>query len=138
MQRYKELVEVARKYYPRDSGYCTVIALAVVTGWAFGKARSVMYRQHGRIDRKGSTVTKLNAEIAAQGFKVQEVNKAAYGKTLTTVQRDLCKIGGTWLVYSKYHVTTIKDGKCEDWASNEHKPSRYKVESIYHVSNYHV
>ena len=133
MQRYKELVEVARKYYPRDSGYCTVIALAVVTGWAFGKARSAMYRQHGRTDRKGSTVTKLNAEIAAQGFKVQQVNKAAYGKTLTTVQRDLCKIGGTWLVYSKSHVTTIKDGKCEDWASNDYKPSRYKVESIYQI-----
>ena len=138
MQRYKELVEVARKYYPRDSGYCTVIALAVVTGWAFGKARSVMYRQHGRIDRKGSSVRKLNAAIESAGYRVTFISKEAYGKTLTTAQRDLCKIGGTWLVYSKGHVTTIKEGKCEDWASNDYKPSRYKVESIYHVSNYHV
>ena len=133
MQRYKELVEVASKYYPRDRGYCTVIALAVVTGWAFGKARSVMYNDHGRTDRRGSTVSKLNAAIEAAGYKVTQVNTAAYGKTLTTVQRDLGKVGGTWIVYSKHHVTTIKDGKCEDWANNEYKPSRYKVESIYHI-----
>mgnify|MGYP003627929237 CR=1 FL=1 len=133
MQRYKELVEVAHKYYPRDRGFCTVIALAVVTGWAFGKARSVMYNDHGRTDRRGSTVSKLNAAIEAAGYTVTRVNTADYGKTLTTVQRDLGKIGGTWIVYSKRHVTTIKDGKCEDWASNDYKPSRYKVESIYHI-----
>ncbi len=110
-----------------------MIALAVVTGWAFGKARSVMYRQQGRVDRRGSTVSKLNAAVEAAGYRVQQVNKAAYGKTLTTVQRDLGKLGGTWLVYSARHVTTIKDGKCEDWASNDYKPSRYKVESIYQI-----
>jgi hypothetical protein len=133
MQRYKELVEVARKYYPRDRGYCTVIALAVVTGWAFGKARSVMYRQHGRTDRKGSTVTKLNAEIAAQGFKVVERDKALYGKTLKTIQRSNNMSMGTFLIYTAKHVTVMKDGKCEDWSNNEIRPSLYKIESVYEV-----
>lgn len=133
MQRYTELVNVAHKYYPQEGGFCTVIALAVVTGWAFGKARSVMFNDHKRVNRKGSTVSKLNAAIEAAGYTVQQVDGSAYGKTLTTVQRDLGKLGGTWLVYSARHVTTIKDGKCEDWASNELHPSRYRVESIYKV-----
>lgn len=110
-----------------------MIALAVVTGWAFGKARSVMYRQHGRINGVGSTVSKLNAEIAAQGYRVKQVDTLAYGKTLTTVQRDLGRAGGTWLVYTAEHVTVIKDGQCEDWSNNEIRPSRYAVESIYKV-----
>ena len=133
MQRYKELVEVAQKYYPRDSGYCTVIALAVVTGWAFGKARSVMYRQHGRTDRRGSTVSKLNAAVEAQGYKVVQRDKSLYGKTLKTIQRSNNMSMGTFLIYTKRHVTVMKDGVCEDWSNNEIRPTLYKVESVYEV-----
>ena len=133
MQRYKELVEVAQKYYPRDSGFCTVIALAVVTGWAFGKARSVMYRQHGRTDRRGSTVSKLNAEVAAQGFAVVQRDKTLYGKTLKTIQRDPKMKTGTFLIYTARHVTVMKDGVCEDWSNNEIRPTLYKIESVYEI-----
>ena len=133
MQRYKELVEVAKKYYPRDGGFCTVIALAVVTGWAFGKARSVMYRQHGRKDRRGSSVSKLNAAVEAQGFKVVQRDKSLYGKTLKTIQRSNNMSMGTFLVYTKRHVTVMKDGVCEDWSNNEIRPTLYKVESVYEV-----
>lgn len=133
MQRYKELIEVAQKYYPRDSGFCTVIALAVVTGWAFGKARSVMYRQHGRTDRRGSSVSKLNAEVAAQGFEVVQRDKTLYGKTLKTIQRDPKMNTGTFLIYTKRHVTVMKDGVCEDWSNNEIRPTLYKVESVYEI-----
>lgn len=110
-----------------------MIALAVVTGWAFGKARSVMYRQQKRVNGVGSTVFRLNDAIKRAGYRVKQVDTLAYGKTLTTVQRDLGKAGGTWLVYTAEHVTTIKDGKCEDWSNNEIRPSRYAVESIYKV-----
>lgn len=133
MKQYLKLSEIATKYYPQEKGYCTVIALAVVTGWAFGKARSVMYRQQKRVNGVGSTVFRLNDAVKRAGFRVKQVDTLAYGKTLTTAQRDLCRAGGTWLVYTARHVTVIKDGQCEDWSNNDYLPSRYAVESIYKV-----
>jgi len=92
-----------------------------------------MYRQHGRTDRKGSTVSKLNDAIIAQGFAVIRRDKTLYGKTLKTIQRSNNMSMGTFLIYTKQHVTVMKDGVCEDWSNNEIRPTLYKVESVYEI-----
>lgn len=133
MHIYKELYRIASTYYPQEGGFCTVIGLAVATGITFGKARSIMYKDAGRRNRVGSSVRKLNAAIEAQGFEVVQRDKALYPATLKTIQRSSQMRKGTFLVYTKQHVTVIKDGVCEDWSNNEIRPTLYRVESVYEV-----
>ena len=133
MEIYKALRKVAVKYYPKEDGFCTVIALAVHTGWSFGKARSVMYKEHGRVDGKGSTIRALNDAFIKYGFKVTMVSLGPYGKTLRTIQRDLAAQGGNYLVYTRGHVVAVKEGSCEDWSNNLLRPSSHPVEFLYEL-----
>lgn len=137
MKIYNELYRVASKYYPQEGGWCTVIALAVTTGMGFGKARSIMYNDHARINRRGSSIRKLNTAIRDQGFNVEQCERMdkRFGRTLKTMQDKLAGTTGTYLVYTKGHVTVIKDGVCEDWCNNEHgRKTMYRIESIYEVT----
>lgn len=132
MDRYKELYRVAKAYYPNEGGFCTVVATAVATGWSFGKARSLLYRKANRVDGKGSSVRKLHAALASIGYNTARVEVKS--KTLITIQKELANTKGTYFVYTRRHVTAIKDGVCEDWSNNEHgRPTRYKIESVYRV-----
>tara|TARA_R100000951_G_scaffold114326_2_gene118356 strand:+ start:327 stop:746 length:420 start_codon:yes stop_codon:yes gene_type:complete len=137
MKVYKELYRVASKYYPQEGGWCTVIALAVTANIGFGKARSIMFNTQQRINGKGSSVTRLNRAVKAQGFNVEQRDRMdkRFGRTLKTMQDKLAGTKGTYLIYTKQHVTVIKDGVCEDWCNNEHgRVTLYRIESIYEVT----
>jgi hypothetical protein len=133
MDTYNALRDIARKYYPTENNYCTVIATAVATGWSFGKARSVLFHKAQRVTGKGTHVSSIHKALAANGYnaRFQVVDGA---KTLISAQQVMKNTKGTYFVYTRGHVTAIKDGVCEDWSNNEHgRRTRYKVESIYKI-----
>jgi hypothetical protein len=133
MERYNQLYKVAKAHYPNEGGFCTVIATAVATGWGFGKARSLLYRKAGRVDGRGSYISKVHEALESEGYHFEQVGVKS--KTLITVQKELANTKGTYFVYTARHVTAIKDGVCEDWSNNEHgRPTRYAIESVYKVT----
>ena len=133
MDIYLALRNVATKHYPNETNYCGVIALAVATGWRFGKARSVLFNKTLRRDRQGIQIFLLHKVLKEYGYKAVFTSVAG-AKTLVTAQRVLENTKGTYFVYTKQHVTAIKDGVCEDWSNNEFgRKKLYRVESIYKI-----
>ena len=129
MQTYKELYRVATKYYEHqhgEGGWCGVIACAVATGCAFGKARSMLFKR-GRKNGEGSPLNAIQDTIEALGYHAEHIWQDDYrSRTLHTAIKEFAKRGGTWFVYSckgkTAHVTCIKDGQVEDWAHPEIYP----------------
>ena len=67
MFTYKELSRVAQKYYPKEKGYCAVIAVSVAAQVPFGKARSLLHKQ-GRKQGKGTRPTWTYLSLLALGY----------------------------------------------------------------------
>ena len=132
MNKYFALKQVADKYYPKETNYCTVIATAIALDIKFGAARSLLYRGANRPDARGTTVRKLHAVLKAQGYKAGFVT-LSNAKTPVSAQRALSKTTGTYFIYTKNHVATVQDGVCEDWSNNEHRKNLDRVESIYKI-----
>lgn len=144
MQLYNKLREVASKHYPKEGGYCSVIATAVATGSSFGKARSMLYKHGKRVDGKGAYLDLIHNTLRQMGYDVRRLKCSIWqdmhkepeykAKTLISIQREFKNRKGTFFVYTNRHVTCIKDGVCEDWSNNEHgRPTKYKVLSVYEV-----
>ena len=132
MNKYKALKQVADKYYPTETDYCTVIAAAIALDIKFGAARSLLYRGANRVTARGTTVRKLHDVLKAQGYRADWVT-LSNGLTPVSAQRALAKTKGTYFIYTKNHVATIQDGVCEDWSNNDHRRNLDRVESIYKI-----
>lgn len=131
MKTYLKLYRVARQYYEHqhgETGWCGVIACAVATGSAFGKARSILYK-HGRKNGEGSAMDAINATLRDLGYKPETLWKGEDYKsaTLHTAIKEFAKRNGTFFIYSKKgkmaHVTCVKDGQVEDWAHPDIYPT---------------
>ncbi len=124
MHIYKKLYAVATKYYEKqhgENGWCGVIACAVATGSAFGKARSILYK-HGRKNGQGSAMAAIWNTLEALGYSANIVFEDEYrSRTLHTAMKEFAKRDGTFFIYSvkgkMAHVTCVKDGVVEDWAN---------------------
>ena len=133
MNQYHRLYRVAKKYYPQEGGFCSVIATAVAMGCAFGKARSLLYRDAGRRNKRGPTVQRHLSVMNNNGYDVKRVTVKS--KTLITVQNELANTEGTYFVYTREHVTCIQDGVCEDWTNNEQgRRTKYAIRSVYKIT----
>ena len=137
MERYRKLVQVADKYYMQRCGegsWCTVIALAVAADLPFGKARSLLYKHAGRVNGRGTYTYKLHSTLIRVGLTARLIDDWK-GKTLISIQREFADRKGTYFIYTKGHVTCIRDGVCEDWSNNEHgRKTRYAIESVYEIA----
>lgn len=128
MFNYQELKRVATKYYPRERGYCAVIAVSVAAKVPFGKSRSLLHKQ-GRKQGKGAQGAWIHATLKQLGYKVSLVMDRQ-PKTLATATRVLPR-RGTFLLYTRGHVSCVRDGVLEDWAAD--KGSRKRVQCIYRI-----
>ena len=132
MNKYKALKQVADKYYPTETNYCTVIALAIALDIKFGAARSLLYRGVNRVTAKGTSIRALHLVMKQEGYRAGWVTLPA-AKTPVSAQRALSKTTGTYFIYTKNHVATVQDGVCEDWSNNDHRKNLDRVESIYKI-----
>lgn len=132
MNKYIELRRVASKYYPTETNYCTVIALAIALDIKFGAARSLLYRGVNRVTAKGTSVRGLHLVLKQEGYTAGWVTLTK-AKTPVSAQRALSKTKGTYFIYTKNHVATVHDGVCQDWSNNDHRKNLDRVESIYKI-----
>ena len=129
MFTYQKLSEVATKYYPKESGYCGVIAISVAAQVPFGKSRSLLFKL-GRKDRQGTTTAHIHFALRKLDYVSEYYQDRAWPKTLATATRFLPK-KGTFLVYTRGHVSCVRDGVLEDWAAET--KSRKRVIAVYQI-----
>lgn len=132
MFTYKELSRVAQKYYPRERGYCAVIAVSVAAQVPFGKARSLLHKQ-GRKQGKGTRPTWTYLTLLALGYTTLPLSpfEHEWPKTLATATRVLPK-KGTFLLHTRGHISCVRDGVLEDWAAE--RKSRKRILEIVQVT----
>ena len=124
MNTYETLSRVARLYYPKEKGYCAVIAVALAGHVTFGKARSLLYKL-GRNTGRGTKPVQTYMALNKLGFK-PETYIGEYPKTLATAARVLPKLG-TFTIHTRGHISVVQDGVLQDWSANG---SRKRVISI--------
>jgi hypothetical protein len=110
---YESLKQSAR-HYRGESGYCTVIMASLVLGWKFGKARAE-YERRGRKTGQGTYKWMQWQLLEDHGVTLER--EPTPKCQLRTVTRHLPS-KGTFLVYSRCHVSVVRDGIMEDWATD--------------------
>ena len=124
-QDYTAIAHVAKTYY-NDDNMCTVIALAMAAGIGYGKAFHT-YKRLGRVTRKGTLKALQVAAFKEHGLQVLEISPYKFGATLKTAAKS--GIRGTYLIYSRAHVSAMVDGKMYDWGATSCK----RVKAVYTV-----
>jgi len=127
MNTYETLSRVARLYYPKEKGYCAVIAVALAGKVTFGKARSYLFKE-GRKDGKGTPQLWTYKVLNKLGYGIHEYT-GSYPKTLATAARVLPKLG-TFTIHTRGHISVVQDGVLQDWSANG---SRKRVISIQEI-----
>jgi hypothetical protein len=122
-----ESLKQAASHYKGETNYCTVIAAALILGWKFGKARAEWERR-GRRTGRGTYFPDQVKLLADHGVTLQPVNVG--GGTLKTVTRKLSRCG-IFLVYSRSHVSVVRNGTLEDWATDSRKRVIRVLEVVY-------
>lgn len=132
MFTYKKLSRVAQKYYPREKGYCAVIAVSVAAQVPFGKARSLLHKQ-GRKQGKGTQQVWTYSVLKSLGYRQKPWVHYTHEwpKTLATAARMLPKTG-TFLLHTRGHISCVRDGVLEDWAAD--RKSRKRILQIVQVT----
>lgn len=120
-----ESLKQAAAHYKGETNYCTVIAAALILGWKFGKARAEWERR-GRRTGCGTYFPEQLKLLNDHGVTLEPVTVS--GGTLKTVSRKLSRYG-TFLVCSRAHVSVVRKGTLEDWATD----SRKRVIIVYEV-----
>ena len=123
---FEQLSRVAHEEYG-DNNCCTVIALANATGWSYGKAAAHMAR-HGRKKGKGVIPEIMLEAYKAAGLELEEEHGTF--ETLGMTARTLTD--GVYLVLSTRHVSAVRFGKLDDWATES---SRKRVRQAWRVKN---
>ena len=124
-QTYEKLAHVGHKHY-KDTNFCTVVAVATVTGMSFGKARIKMEKA-GRVHRKGTIAYTYHQVVKRRGFDLDWIEGYA-GHQVKTMGKKLGK--GTFLVQIRGHIIAFVDGICNDWSDGR----SFKVISVYKVT----
>ena len=124
-ESYEKLSHVGHKHY-KDTNFCSVIALASVTGMSFGKSRIKMEKL-GRKHRKGSVVVDLLTAIKNRGYEYERI-EGYRGHHVKTMGGKL-KGKGNFIIIVRGHALAVMDGKINDWSEN----SCHRVVNVYMV-----
>lgn len=138
-QSYAEMCHVGRRYY-NDTGFCTCVAVASAAQVKFGKARSVLMDEgfHGieaRPHRGGGSWEAIYKSLELLGVHVVDVPIRESGRlkrmdplhgwfdrTLVSLENE--KPEGMYLLFTRGHVTFMKDGVLNDWSSKRDRKAR--------------
>lgn len=129
MKQYEtyETMDRIAKYKYLDSGYCSVIATATVTGLSFARERRKLERL-GRKWCNGLPYGVYKKAIEQQGYKVTTCRYDLVGTTVNQAAKQLPQ--GKFLIRINKHVLAIVDGVVNDWTEGR----RFKVKSIHQVT----
>jgi hypothetical protein len=140
-----ETLSQSAQHYKNETNYCSVIALAILKQWKFGRARKYMHKYCSRRDGFGTYSSDIQQQIKFGGkmgnFQAYNQALSADGKwlraapelakgTLKTLPRRAEK-DATYVVYVRGHVLILKNGVIDDW-TREHGLGR-RVEEVFKV-----
>lgn len=128
---YEECHRVGVKHH-RDTNFCTVVATAVATEIAFSRARAILTKNADRQHRQGLCIPEVHNVLEKMGYRTDLIFLRS--KTLKTAQRELAGTSGTFFVYTRGHVSCVKDGVMQDWARNDIKPSNKRITLVYQIT----
>jgi len=129
-QNYSDKMRETIAQY-KESGCCTVVALACSLDWSFGKAHRHMTK-HGRKNRQGVALMHV---IPALANAVEKSNKqmhrikSAEGLTIGRFARENPK--GVFYVLVNRHALAIVDGVMQDWTAST--AGRRKILNCYKI-----
>jgi len=123
-QDFTAIYRVAKTYY-NDDNCCTVISLAIAAGIGYGAAFHTFARA-GRVTKKGTVKSVQDKAFAEHGLKLERIANNL-GATLKTAAKSGVK--GTYLIYSRAHVSAMVDGKMYDWGATSCK----RIKGVYTV-----
>jgi len=128
MKQYDDAIKVYKighKYY-NDSNNCSVVAVSICTGKAYGTALNTLAKLGRRI-RQGAYPSMIMKAIELHGFNLIPYKLAKYG-TVSTITKKLPS-KGKFLIFVSGHVLTVRDGKVMDWTEGR----RHRIRSVYQV-----
>lgn len=142
--RYKtdqQARDAVRKWVaPHATGICCVVATAQVTDCSMGKAFHACKRA-GRSDTSGMTISQHMEAMAELGWIGYCIGGACstmgdkYNMTINQAIKKYCKQGKTYVLYTRNHAITWRDGQVRDWHVVTHgdKAIRKVCEVIYEM-----
>lgn len=98
-----------------ENNDCTVVATAVSLGVSYDEAHAIMKNEVGRKEKQGATLSFhlcVNRTLGGRQFEPVCVTSRADAKTLGQFIKKFTD--GTYLVFTKGHVSTLVDGKLHD------------------------
>ena len=112
MQEYKELIGVIEQY--REKNCCGVVAVATALDKSFGAVHR-QFRKAGRKYRCGVTTDMIRAVL--NSFGQHETEPVPIERQ--TIKRFSSEHKtGTYLIFVRGHVATLKNGIVQDWTSD--------------------
>tara|TARA_R110002126_G_scaffold162071_1_gene310027 strand:+ start:107 stop:547 length:441 start_codon:yes stop_codon:yes gene_type:complete len=125
--KYKELEFEGMKN--RDSGFCTVVAVATICNLSYKRAYKKMQKL-GRRHRQGAYAGTYHQAIKNQGYRIEGVDHLADGvRTLGQAQTKYTD--GKYLIQTRGHISASVNGDLNDWANPENNTRKKK--SMRHV-----
>tara|TARA_R110000803_G_scaffold126004_1_gene193482 strand:+ start:282 stop:674 length:393 start_codon:yes stop_codon:yes gene_type:complete len=127
MKQYEDAMKIytiGHKYY-KDKNNCSVVAVAVSTGVAYGAAFKALEKA-GRVRKRGATTGQIRKALDYLGYTTRTVEKDF--KTVRTVT-DRLPSTGNFLAYTPSHVLSIRNGRVMDWTEGR----RQRIYSVTEV-----
>lgn len=127
--KYQQISQVSKAF--GETNDCAVKALSITTGLDYGTAHKLM-AQAGREDGRGVDLDTIEEAIYRAGFDYIEIElesilaqckfkKPRRSVTLTQVPTHPQAWQGTYMVFTKRHVSAVVNGQVEDWADGRQK-----------------
>ena len=141
--RYKtdqQARDAVRKWInPNEANICCVVSTAQVTDCSMSKAYHACKRA-GRSDTRGMYISGHMRAMAELGYVGRrcKINRPSGAKNLTINQaiKKYCEEGKTYVLYTRNHAITYRDGQVRDWHAETHagKAIRKHCEAIYEMT----
>ena len=127
MKQYEDAMKIYNigiKYY-KDKNNCSVVAVAVTTGVAYGAAFKALEKA-GRVRGRGASTSQIVKALDYLGYKTRTVLEDF--KTVRTVT-DRLPSTGNFLAYVPSHVLSIRNGRVIDWTEGR----RHRIYTVKEV-----
>ncbi len=114
----------------KENNDCTVVATAVSLGISYDEAHEIMATEVGRQEKKGAFLQShlaIKKSLGGRKFEAVKSKEIYDAKTLGGLMKKLTT--GTYLVFTKGHVSTMVNGKLNDrfFAPRSKVYSAYKL-----------
>ena len=125
-EKFSALQEASREL--NETNDCAVKAVALVTGASYIEAHAAL-KSIGRKNRQGTFFDDTKTALKMLGKQHFNATNQFKSRTVRTLERELAKYKGTFLIRVRRHVLACVDGKIIDWTAGR----QFRVKEVYVV-----